>query len=121
MLLWTDILFQLFFLLFFLILDLLYKQDNIRFVSFPVLKYISKIVIHSSESFSIRDHKKLLKSRGGEMEMTVDEHIDEVGDGVDLDDIKQRLRVVVELDGSQMRVLCEGHCDLDKVVIFNNI
>ena len=29
---------------------------------------------------------------------------------------RERLRVVVEVEGNEMRLLCEGHCDLDKVV-----
>ena len=28
---------------------------------------------------------------------------------------RERLRVVVEVEGNEMRLLCEGHCDLDKV------
>ena len=40
------------------------------------------------------------------MEMTGEE-------ALELD--RERLRVVVEVEGNEMRLLCEGHCDLDKV------
>lgn len=64
----------------------------------PTIKSMS-----SSERFSIRDHRKLLKSRGGEMEMRL-----ESGD-------QEEMRVIIEMGEKEMKVKCEGHCDLDKV------
>ena len=50
------------------------------------------------------------------MEMTVSEDIiNEVSD-VDIVLDKEKLRVVVEVDGNEMRILCEGYCDMDKVI-----
>ena len=47
--------------------------------------------------------------------MTVsDDIINEVTD-VDIVLEKEKLRVVVEVDGNEMRILCEGYCDMDKV------
>ena len=48
--------------------------------------------------------------------MTVsDDIINEVSD-VDIVLDKEKLRVVVEVDGNEMRILCEGYCDMDKVI-----
>ena len=47
--------------------------------------------------------------------MTVNNDIiNEVSD-VDIILDKEKLRVVVEVDGNEMRILCEGYCDMDKV------
>ena len=63
-------------------------------------------LVSSSERFSIRDHRKLLKSRGGEME-TLEE--------MEVTGLHGELRVVIQMGGSEVKVVCEGHCDLDKV------
>ena len=61
----------------------------------------------SSERFSIRDHRKLLKSRGGEMEKRLEEF--------DVSGGEEELRVTIEMGEKEMKVKCEGHCDVEKV------
>ena len=69
----------------------------------------------SSESFSQRDHKKLLRSRGGEMELAAAAEA-ELEAGAE----EARLRMAVEAAGSEMRVVCRGHCDIDKVQMYSS-
>ena len=33
---------------------------------------------------------------------------------------EERLRVAVEAAGSEMRVVCRGHCDIDKVQMYSS-
>ena len=54
---------------------------------------------------SSRDHKKLLRSRGGELEL----------DGNYLRKLPtEKLKVVVELEQNNLRISCEGPCDVNK-------
>ena len=60
-----------------------------------------------SDRFSVRDHRNLLKSRGGEMEMAKS--------GLDE---QTRMKVVLEVGEvgeEELMVMCEGQCDVDKV------
>merc|ERR1712062_273893 len=73
-------------LLFFILLDLLYEKDSSR--------------------FTVRDHRNLLNSRGGEMEMAKPGLEEET-----------RMKVVLEVDEvgeEELMVMCEGQCDVDK-------
>ena len=47
--------------------------------------------------------------------MTVSDDIINEATDVDIVLEKEKLRVVVEVDGNEMRILCEGYCDMDKV------
>merc|ERR1712106_1298689 len=78
-----------FLLVFFLLLDHLMKQDS---------KSLLKI--------TSRDHKKLLRSRGGEMELVVGDDLRELPN--------EKLKVVVELEQDNLRISCEGPCDVNK-------
>ena len=63
--------------------------------------------VETSDRFSVRDHRNLLKSRGGEMEMAKS--------GLDE---QTRMKVVLEVGGvgeEELMVMCEGQCDVDKV------
>ena len=63
--------------------------------------------VETSDRFSVRDHRNLLKSRGGEMEMAKS--------GLDE---QTRMKVVLEVGEvgeEELMVMCEGQCDVDKV------
>ena len=67
----------------------------------------------SGDKSSLKDHKKLLRSRGGEMETVNDKTTND--DNLDLLNFpEEKLKVIVELDHDNLRVSCEGPCDLDK-------
>ena len=82
-------------LFFFILLDLLIKQDG-----------------KSSQESSLKDHMKLSRSRRGEMESH-----DDAQDGYNLDMNgvpNEKLKLIVELDQNNLRVSCEGPCGVDK-------